>query len=205
MRLLCLISLMLALTMTAGHAGSEHLVKQRAKDLRDQNNERQGVAPNSRATPSPSQPVAPAQPTPTPYAAAPAAPQLSPQAARIVKSLETVSKSKNPSDEAKQQLTDDIAAAVRGAAKPSPSKIEKLGRDFAKAVAGTELSATQSSKLAGQIERALNESLSAKDMEALAAEMTETLKAAGAGKIDAAVVSNDIKSVIAEVQRNSRN
>lgn len=198
--------LTLFVTLTAT-AGSEHLVKQRAKDIRDQQNERQGV-PAQAPTP-PTQPAAPAQPTQSyavqPYAAQPNTPALSQQATGIARALGALQKADAATEEQVQELSQSLTAAARGSTRPSASKINKLARDLSDALPGTNLSAAQASRLARQLESALNDSFGAKEMETLATHIHDALRDTGVGKVDAKVVSNDVRSIIAENQRGGSN
>lgn len=193
-------ALLTLLAVPLANAGSEHLVKQRAKDVRDHQNERQGAAPASPSAP-PVRSTHPTQPAPVPYSTQPAAPTMSPQAASIGIHLGTIQKADTVTDEQTRELAQSLSVAARSSVKPSASKISRLAGDLSEAVAGTDLSSTKRSRLAAQLESALNDTFSAKDMEALATSIHDTLRDAGAGKIDATVVSNDIKSIIAEVQK----
>jgi DNA-binding TFAR19-related protein (PDSD5 family) len=85
--------------------------------------------------------------------------------------------------------------------KPSPTKIDKLARDIASAAAGTELNAAKRARLAQHLERAVNDLMNAGEMTALAGEVEQNLRDAGVGRVPAAIVSNDLKSIIAEIQQ----
>jgi len=191
-----------ALAAVTATAGSEHLVKQRAKDIRDQQNERQGVPAESSKPPPAQSPVT--QPGPSPYTARPAAaPAVSSQAAGLSRNLETIQKAESATAGQVQDLTRSLTAAARGTPPPSTASIDKLARDLSEALPGANLSSTRASRLAQQLESALNDPLGAKEMEALATQIHDTLRAAGVGRVDAKVVSNDVKSIIAENQRGA--
>jgi len=195
-------ALLLVTAISTACAGSEYLIKQRAKDVRDQNNERQGVdssAPSGGgAQANPPAPLA--YPAPRP-----AGPKLSPQASLIGESLEAVAGVGEVTDDSQRQLVESLSAAARATEKPSEAKLRKLGKDLAIALVDAKINASQRSRLATQLERALNDPLTATEMEALAAEVTNMLRDAGAGKVDSTIVSNDLKSIIAEIQRGTKN
>jgi len=186
---------LLATTTVLG--GPEHLIKQRAKDVRDQQNERQGAAP---ATPAPAMPRQPSPAVP-PAARQPAGPALSPHATAIAECIETIQKAETAIDDQVGQLGQRLGATAQGRVKPSQSKIDKLARDIATATAGTELSAAKRARLAQQLERALNDPMNAGEMTAMTGEVEQQLRDAGVGRVPAAIVSNDLKSIIAEVQQ----
>jgi len=189
-----------SLSVATANAGSEHLVKQKAKEVRDQQNERQGVTPASpnRTT---DQPAAGTPPARTLYTTRQAAPALSPQVANLSASLGAIQQVDSATEEHTRQLTKSLSAAAQGPVEPSTGKINKLAGDLSRALEGTELSSARRNQLAQQIDSALKDTLSAKEMEALTSEIHDTLRDAGAGRVDAAVVSNDLKSIIAEIQR----
>jgi hypothetical protein len=196
--------LIIVVSVAVVYAGPEHLIKQRAKDVRDQNNERQGVTPASPA-PAPARAATPPQPSAVPQAPRPSGPALSPQAVRIGEALGNLSAAGEVTDAQRQQLLQSLDEAARGAAKPSVGKVKKLAGDLVLAVEGTALTSTQRSVLASQLERALNDPLGATEMETLARQVQDTLRGAGTGKVDATIVANDLKSIIADMQRGAKN
>jgi hemolysin activation/secretion protein len=141
----------------------------------------------------------------TPPVSRPAGPALSPQASQLAQSLGNLSAAAAVSEEQREQLVQSLVQAARGEVKPSEGKVKKLAGDLARAVEGTDLNTSRRSTLASQLEHALNESLGATEMEALASQVQETLRGAGAGKVDATIVANDLKSIIAELRRGAKN
>ena len=188
------------LTGITAPAGSEHLVKQRAKDVRDQENMRQGVPPASPAT-IPARPAPPAQPTLTPYTTRQPAPSVSTQAAAISDNLGIIQKADSATGDQVRELAQSLSTAARGDSKPSANSITKLADDLTSAIAGADMSTSKRARLAGSIERALNDPLNAGEMETLANDVHDMLRDAGAGRVDAKVVSNDLRSIIADNQR----
>ena len=120
------------------------MIKQRAKDLSNQNNARQGLPP---AYPSQSRPTAaPAQPPPQP----PSLPQLKADLAAI-KAGATVT------PELKQKLANDILAGAQGS-KPSAASANKLADDLANAFSTKPLAGQKLDSLVQQIDALLNPS-----------------------------------------------
>lgn len=185
------------------NAGSEHLIKQRAKDVRDQQNQRQGVQPAS-PPPPPTSSAAPARPTPVPAPAQPAAPAVSPQAARIGASLSAIQEADTVGDEQIRQLAQSLIAAARGPVQPSAGKIDRLAEDLSKALAGTKPSAAIRARLPVQLEVAFNKTFSAKEIEVLSSQIHDTLRDAGIGRVDAKVISNDVKSILVEILQGAK-
>ena len=117
------VSLTLAIFLPASTfaAGSEAIIKQHAKELRDQNNVRQGVPP-----------PAPAPQPAKPSAAQPAALTLM---AKLQADLAAIKPNSQVTAEQKQQLNRDLQALATGPKKPSPGATSKLAGDIAAALA----------------------------------------------------------------------
>src|SRR6266478_5654434 len=103
---LILLALASVLSIKAFGAGAEAIIKQRAKDLSNQNNVRQGVAP-------PAQPAQPAQP------ALPATAALTPMA-KLQADITAIKPNSVMTAAQKQQLARDLTALAHGPGKPSP-------------------------------------------------------------------------------------
>ncbi len=120
-------------------AGPEHLIKQRAKDVRDQNNASQGVRPA---------PATPATGTTRPagtttYSAMP------PQSAlnRLTTDLTNL-KTNTPVSQAQvQSFARNLASAAQGARKPTAGTVTKLANDLLPALAANPLSANSRTRL----------------------------------------------------------
>jgi hypothetical protein len=192
------IAVTVLLTATiALQAGPEHLIKQRAKDVAGQSNERQGAAPAQPAAP------ATAQPAPTPQPAQPAGPPLSTQAAAIRDALANVQKGTGAGDDARAQLERSLGAAASSKAKPSQTTLAKLSTDLARTVPGTKLNFTGHAWLASQLESVVKGAVTSRDMDSVTTAVHDFLRDAGAGRVDAMVLRNDLKAVIVELQQAS--
>lgn len=198
--LVAVLVLMFTLTCSA-QSGTQALIKKRAKDLSSENNARQGVTP---AQPQPSRPARTAAPAvqPTYHSSAqPAAPALPSQVVKVRDSLAQLEQAEAPADSQKKQLLEELTAMAQGSVKPSDAKIAKLASDLTSALAGKSLSPNQQTLLAAQLNTALNSKLNTQQMEKLAEEVQATLKSVGAGRVYSAVVANDLRSIIADIQR----
>jgi hypothetical protein len=180
---------------SAAVGGPEHLIKQRAKDVAGQNNERQG-APPTQPAPAPGQPAPAVAPPPKPVG-----PALSAQAAAIRDALAAVAKDGDLTAENSKTLLQSLTTAARGSAKPSTSAMEKLTQDLGKAVAPLELKTPALSRLAFQLDNLLRGSVAAKEMDAASTAIHDQLREAGAGRVEAKVVANDLKAILVEMQR----
>lgn len=95
----------LLLAHSAPGAGTDYIIKQRAKELRDENNVRQGVPPPTQ----PNQPATPARPAP---------PTLTPALARFQTDLAAINAGSQVSADQKQKLAQQLVASAL-VAKPS--------------------------------------------------------------------------------------
>jgi len=120
------------------------MIKQRAKDLSNQNNARQGLPP---AYPSQARPANAPAPAP---AAPPSLPQLKADLAAIKAGTGVTA-------ELKQKLANDILIGAQ-AAKPSAASANKLADDLANAFSTKPLSAAKLDKLVQEIDALLNPS-----------------------------------------------
>src|SRR6266853_5688669 len=99
-------SLVLFLTLllaACAYADPGVIIRERAKELRDQNNVRQGVAP----------PTQPAQPVATPNA--PAGPTLSPAILRFNTEIAAIRADEQVTLDQKQKLAQELVVAAQGA------------------------------------------------------------------------------------------
>jgi hypothetical protein len=176
-------------------AGPESIIKQKAKDISNNNNAQQGLPPQY----PPAQPATPATPAPKPPApAAPTAPALAPpqltpdQApfARVVADLNTVKA--DDSD----RLGNDLMAMARGANKPSAATVQKLAKDLVTALAGKTLSLAQRTHLAQDIQALLaGTAVPAAQMDGLVADVLGILKKAGADVTATTAVGDDLQAM----------
>jgi hypothetical protein len=120
--------------------GADVMIRQRARDLANQNNARQGVPPPSQPTPS----------NPAPQGPPPSLPQLKADLASI-KAGSTVT------PELKQKLATDIINGAQST-KPSQAAANKLAEDLANAFSTKPLQSTNLSRLIQQIDALLNPS-----------------------------------------------
>jgi hypothetical protein len=134
--------LALLTSVCAFSQGSDVMIRQRARDLANQNNARQGVAP-------PAQPARPA-PAPVPQGPPPSLPQLKVDLAAI-KAGATVT------PELTQKLATDIMNGAQST-KPSQAAANKLAEDLANAFSAKPLASAKLSSLVQQIDALLNPS-----------------------------------------------
>ncbi len=176
----------LLLLGTSAFAGPETIIKQRAKELSNQNNVRQGVAP-------PSQPaVGPSVPAP---------PTVTPVLVSFQTELATLNIGTPATPEQKQRLTQSLLLAPQGA-KPSRALLAKLTEDLSAAFAEKPLSAPSRARLVQELDAVLNP---AKYPQAKAEGIFKDIQAIfqdnGLSRNKAVVISEDVKAISLQIQK----
>jgi hypothetical protein len=178
----------------AAQADPATIAKQRAKELNNQNNVRQGIG-------APASPVAPAKPAPT----RPAQPQPPDPVAKLKADIAAITGKPSVPAELKQQFTADLHAAARGSRKPSNAAVEKLSASLASALAGQPLESSAQSRLAQDINLALNSaSLSPQRAGEIADDVQAILQTGGIARGTAAKVADDLKAIAAELRDSAK-
>ncbi len=183
------------LAISAFGQGSEAIIKQHAKDLRDQNNARQGVPP-------------PSQPATAPGQSSPPAAQLPPQTpqqqafARLQTDLVAIKPDSTVLPAQTQQIAQDLLAAAQGAGKPSSQSVAKLANDLAAALAEKNQSAHNLGRLMQDLSALFNNTnLSASQTQAIIADVEAIFQKSGASAAKAAAIADDVKAATAEIQK----
>jgi len=130
---------------------SSYIIKQRAKDLRDQNNASQGAAPpaHSPAATSPTQPAAQSAPV------QPLTPQQQAMG-RLQSSLSAIKPGATVTPELKDQLTRSLIAVSPATPKPSGQAAMRLSEDLAAALSQKLLPTVSRNRLAQNLVALLN-------------------------------------------------
>ncbi|MCW5553804.1 MAG: hypothetical protein KIS67_16800 [Verrucomicrobiae bacterium] len=182
-----------------GQGAQADQIKRRAKDLNQQNNVRQGVAPPKQA---PAKPVTvPAPTTARTAATAPPATVQQQHVARLKADLASLKVGTPMTAEQKKQLTNDLLAAARGPKKPSVAAVGKFVNNFATALGGKTLDPAQQSRLAQNLEAVVNSAaMPVTQTDAIAGDVQAILEVSGAKRNDAASVAKDVKALAAELR-----
>jgi hypothetical protein len=138
---------LLAFAANGFAAGSEAIIKQKAKDIRDQNNTRQGVPP----APSPARSATPQTYTPVP--AAPAGPSAAQK--RLETNLAALTAGAAVSEAQKKALADDLAALAQGP-KPGEAAVLRLAAELAAGFAEKPLTSTRRGRLVTTLNQVFN-------------------------------------------------
>jgi hypothetical protein len=168
-------------------AGPETIVRERAKELSNQNNVRQGVTPPTQAP----------QPTPTTTPATPA--QSAPPKSQAVLQFEAdlgAIKANDPITPAiKQKLAADILAIAEGA-KPAAPAAAKLAEDLATAASAKPLDPKYRSRLAMELDAILNPAKYPKsNPTGIFSDIQATFQANGSDRKQAVAISEDVKGL----------
>jgi hypothetical protein len=191
-----LIPIALAAGLIAGNAAaSAILVKEKAKQLRDQNNQRQGV---------PTQPGYPAAPPAAPPSGAqgiaPAQQQL---IDKLQADLGAIKPGATVAAEQKEQLQNDCSALAKGVSRPSKPVLTKLAADLSAALSSKGVPAKEQAQLARAVNVVVNSAnLSAAQVQTYVNAAQSALKAGGIAEQDAENVVADLKAIAAELQKN---
>ena len=193
--------LVLMISLATGSMyGQAHIVKQRARELSDQNNARQGITPAAPGTAS--------RPTPTaPQPAGPPQPMVaSPEALRqydintIKATVAGVNAAAAVEAGQAEQLTKNLTTAARGLSKPSAKTLAQLSQDLGAALGQARLSEANQAQLAEDIVALLNcGGVAAADTQARVTSVQATLQRGGVERKLAVAVANSLKLITAEI------
>ena len=181
-----------ALIWTGAHAGPEYLIKQRAKDLRDQSNARQGVQP---ATPAPVQPA-----TPKPQPQQQFVPATQQSLARFQATLAEIKEGATLDPPMKQKLARELSGAAMYK-KPSGAAVDKLVTALFNAMSAKPLMQNGRAKLVQDIDAILNPAKYPQaKMPAIYEDAQSVLKSGGIPVAQASEVYTALRALGAEVQ-----
>lgn len=184
----CLITIALATAQQVqaqGAAGA--IAKQRAKDVVNQNNVRQGVgAPAAPAQPPAAQPGRPLPPDPV---------------AKLKADIAAITGNSAVPVELKKQFTTNLMACARGSRKPTLATVEKFAGSLSAALAGKGIEPSVQTRLVQDINLALNSaSLSAQRTAEVGDDVQAILQTAGLTRGAAVNITGELKAIAAELQ-----
>ncbi len=181
----------LGVTLLAGSAlaGSETIIRERAKELRNQNNVRQGVAP----------PTAAPAATPAPALSAP--PAQSAALAKLKADISAITANAQVSTVQKEKIAQDLLAVAQGA-KPTPATAARCAENISAAQAEKPLSATSLARFIQEMDAILNPAKypQAKP-DGIFADVQAIFQENGIKRAKAVDISNDVKALAGEVKR----
>jgi hypothetical protein len=177
------------LISTLAYADPAVIIRERAKELRDQNNVRQGVE----APTQPNQPAANAN--------APATPMLSQGLLRFNTEINSIRADSTVAPEQKQKLAQALVAGAQG---PRPSLVtaSKLAADVSAAFAEKPLSATSRARFVQELDAVLNPGKYPQaKLEGILKDIQAIFQENGLARTKAVAIADDVKAMATEIQK----
>ena len=198
----CLVFLILnfaSVSSVFGQGAQGAQIKQRAKELVNQNNVRQGVPPPAPPAPRPAAPAAPA--TPGNHTAPNLALIQAQDISKITNSLAAFKPGSPVTPDQKQQFIKVLAVAAR-TTKPSLPTVTKFVDALSAALSENNLGDPERDRLAQNLNSVLNSKpLPASQFDAIIADVQAILQVVGVKRPAAASIAGNLKAVGAEVRR----
>jgi hypothetical protein len=167
------------------------IIRERAKELSNQNNVRQGVA--SSADTQPAQPAV--------ANVAPAGPTLSPSLLRFNTELASIHADTLVTSEQKQKLAQDLILSAQGP-KPSLVSASKLASDLSNAFAEKPLSSTSRARFVQELDAVLNPGKYPQaKLDGIIRDVQAIFQDNGLARMKAVAIADDVKTIAAEVQK----
>ncbi len=183
-----------ALLGSSVFAGPDVIIRERAKQLRDENNARQGAPPAPRPPPPPAGGPA----------AAPAPPAISTTLVKFQTDLAGIKPGAPASTEQKQALATSLREAA-GFGKPSEQTAAKFIDDVTEACANKTLPAASRARLATELDAVLNPGKYPQaKLEGIYSDIQTMFQDIGVERIKANAIVEDVKTMSAEVQKGGR-
>jgi len=191
----------LALMLVTGSALAQaELVKKKAQQIRDNNNQQQGIAP-----PAAPAPAAPGVQAPAVLPSITAGLSLAPQGLldRFIADAAALKAGATATAEQKLALANDLTALVKGGTKPAKTALTKLAGDFSTALTEKTLANPDVTRLAGSLNILLNcAPLAAARTQPVIAQAQTLLKTAGISQATIDAIGGDLKGIVTEIQQN---
>jgi hypothetical protein len=189
-----MILLAASVAICSAQSGSQSIIKQRAKDLRDQSNARQGVPPPA------SSPAPQPQPAVRPATATPAATSMS----RFQAGLAAIKQGTPVTAEQQQKLAAELAGMAQGT-KPSFVTVDNLAKELSSALAEKQLSASARARLVQDLDGLLNPAKYPQaKVPAIIEDIQSIFTANGLDRKRAGAIADLAKAISGQVQPTSR-
>lgn len=187
MKIAWLLAVANVLALESVLAGPETIVRERAKELSNQNNVRQGVAPPTQAP----QPAA----TATPGSTVPAPPPKSQAVLHFEADLGSIKANDPVTPVITQKLAADILAIAEGT-KPSAAAAAKLAEDLATSASAKPLKPEYRSRLGMELDAILNPAKYPKsNPSGIFSDIQATFQTNGSERKHAVAISDDVKGL----------
>lgn len=184
-----------------------HIIKQRAKELNQQNNARQGITPAAPATPAKPNPAAPATGTAATAQPVAATPELMRRidASRLKTDLTSLNAGAVNAAALTEQLAKDLLNSSRGSAKATSSQTSMLARHLNETLGKTKLSSSDQTQFIEDMLTLLNcGGQPDSRVQAALSGVQFSLQKNGADKKAASSVVDDLRSISREIQKLSK-
>jgi hypothetical protein len=189
MRIIFIVFSALGLVSISAQADPAVIIRERAKELSNQNNVRQGVA----------SPTQPALSTPTP--SAPAGPTLSPALLRFNTEIAAIRADAQVTPDQKQKLAQDLIVSAQGA-KPSLVSTSKLAADLSAAFTEKPLSAISRARFVQELDAVLNPAKYPQaKLDGIIRDVQAIFQENGLARMKAMAIADDVKAIAAEIQK----
>jgi len=171
----------------AAPTGVDAIAIQRAREVVNQNNVRQGVAPPTQ----PSSPSSSITPAPTPAAIS-----------RLQADLATLKTGADVTAAQKQKLAQDLVAAAETGSKPSEAAAKNLADGLSAAFGEKPLAPDKRARLVQELDAVLNPSRYPKaKLDGIIGDIQAIFQDNGLARKDAAAIADNVKTVAGEVRR----
>jgi hypothetical protein len=177
------------LISTIAYADPGVIIRERAKELRDQNNVRQGVE-------APTQPNQPAS-----NAAAPVGPTISPGLLRFNTEINSIRADSTVAPDQQQKLAQELVAGAQGP-RPSLTTASKLAVDVSAAFAEKPLSASSRARFVQELDAVLNPSKYPQaKLEGILRDIQAIFQENGLARVKAVAIANHVKDLADEIRK----
>jgi hypothetical protein len=186
--------LLLCASALGVYGQAQQIIKQRAKDLRDQNNAAQGVPAAPANSPTiPASTAAPVISAPTPQQQSFARVRATVEQARAGTALTT---------QQREKLASDLVGMAAGPGKPARANADKLAEALSEALASKPIAASQRTRLLDRIKAVLViEPGHATDIDAAAFDVLRLLQSSGVDATTAGRVSEALKALGTDMRK----
>jgi hypothetical protein len=193
--LIIAVAVLSALSASA-QIGAENIIKARAHNVANQNNNRDvDAGGNPTTTPTAAKPAAPPAPATTPLNPA--------QQAYAHFQSDLLSIGTNSPADMKDRLAKDMTAVPQGANKPSQATVSKLSDHLTTAMTEAKLAPAKKTRIAQDVAVLLNNnaSVTPAQRQAMIKDVQSILETGGASSQNASAVAADLQTVVDEVQK----
>jgi hypothetical protein len=176
-------------------AQSDMIIKQRAKNLANANNNPDQEAPPAGVPATP-------PPPPPPPPLSPAEQEIKRNLEKLEADLTAIKSGVEVAADQKQTLEADVETLARASVKPSKAALAKLTDDISAALSAGNITMHERGQLAQAVNVVVNSSMTTPDQAQSFVVVAETsLRSSGVDDAGVQTISDDLKAILAEVQK----